>query len=64
MFCRQIQAQENKKKSKRIGWEIPALAAKAAEVFSAKLMKRKRLATTFQYLGTAPSQHRNGFLIT
>ena len=64
MFCRQIQEQENKKKSKRIGWEIPALGAKAAEVFSAKLMKRKQLATTFQYLGTAPSQHRDGFLIT
>ena len=27
-------------------------------------MKRKQLATTFQYLGTAPSQHRDGFLIT
>ena len=37
MFCRQIQEQENKEKSKRIGWEIPALGAKAAEVFSAKL---------------------------
>ena len=32
-------------------------------MFSAKLMKRKQLATTFQYLGTAPSQHRDGFLI-
>ena len=26
-------------------------------------MKGKQLATTFQYLGTAPSQHRDGFLI-
>ena len=33
-------------------------------MFSAKLMKRKQLATTLQYLGTAPSQHRDGFLIT
>ena len=33
-------------------------------MFSAKLMKRKQLATTFHYLGTAPSQHRDGFLIT
>ena len=29
----------------------------------AKLMKRKQLAT-FQYLGTASSQHRDGFLVT
>ena len=43
---------------------MPALGAKAAEVFSAKLMKPKQLATTLQYLGTAPSQHRDGFLIT
>ena len=33
-------------------------------MFSAKQMKRKQLAKTFQYLGTANSQHRDGFLIT
>ena len=50
--------------SKRTGWEIPAQGAKAAEVFSAKLMEWKQFASTFQYLGTAPSQNRNGYLIT
>ena len=64
-LCRQILEQENnKKKSKRIGWKISALGAKGADTFSAKLTFRKQLATTFQYLGTAPSQHRDGFLIT
>ena len=33
-------------------------------MFSAKLTIWKELATTFQYLGTAPSQHRDGFFIT
>ena len=61
MFCSQFQEQENKRKSKRIGWEIPALRAKAAEVFSAKLMKWKQLAKTFQYLGTTPNQHCDCF---
>ena len=46
MFCRQIQEQEKKKKGKRIGWDIPALGAKAAEVFPAKLTVLKRL---FEY---------------
>ena len=39
-------------------------ASKGAEVFSAKLTFWKQLATTFQYLGTAPSQQRDGFFIT
>ena len=30
-------------------------------MFSAKPMKRKQLAATFQYLGTAQSKHRDGF---
>ena len=38
-----------------------ALGAKGTEVFSAKLTIWKQLATTFQYLGTAPNQHRDGF---
>ena len=33
-------------------------------MFSAKLTIWKQLATTFQYLGTAPSHHRDGFFIT
>ena len=38
-----------------------ALGAEGTEVFSAKLTIWKQLATTFQYLGTAPNQHRDGF---
>ena len=41
-FVDKFKSRKTKKKSKRIGWEIPALGAKAAEVFSAKLMKRKQ----------------------
>ena len=46
---------KSKKTKKRVreSVEIHALVAKAAEVFSAKLMKRKQLATTFQYLGAS-----------
>ena len=33
-------------------------------MFSAKLTFWKQLALAFQYLGTAPSQHRDGFFIT
>ena len=43
-FCRQIQEQENKKESKRIGWEICAQWAEGGEVFSGKLTKWKQLA--------------------
>ena len=38
-----------------------ALGAKGTEVFSTKLTFWKQLATTFQYLGKAPNQHRDGF---
>ena len=44
--------------------DVRALGAKGAEVFSAKLTNWKQFATTFQYRGTAPSQHRDGVFIT
>ena len=47
-FVDEFKRNKTKKKSKRNGWEIPAPGANAAEVFSAKPMKRKQLTTPYK----------------